>query len=141
MTSPLTTEKLDELERLEAEATPGPWMDDHEPEFCGADGYTQTYLVIGGKTWFSPTPDTADESIQFTRDAKLIVALVNAAPAMLDEIDRLRAAIRLRIPKGHNDTCQAELSDGYPCNCGHAAIVEAIHPTTPLPLGREKETR
>jgi hypothetical protein len=72
---------LDELEGLLREATAKPWMVNDWNDVIGSDGNK------AGTTWMS---DRGDEN------ARLIVAAVNALPALLDEIEALRAASRGR---------------------------------------------
>ena len=82
---PDVTTDIAELERLLAEATPGPWSSQH--------GYDEPELSIwaGGHCLFA-------DSFRYARsaDAALIAAAVNALPALLAERERLRGAI-LRI--------------------------------------------
>ncbi len=70
-----------------------------------------------------------------TQNALLIVAAVNALPSLLDAVEerdrfaeaarRLREAADARLAAGHNDTCEAILSEGYPCTCGHEKLLRA----------------
>jgi len=88
MTDPLD---LDELERLEKAATPGPWS------FKGTgglhmDGARDGWMVEGphnGKRWPRIARDAAPYRERGENPA-LIAALRNAAPALIAEIRRLR---------------------------------------------------
>lgn len=86
---------LDELERLEREATPGPWKhwdadgvawDD--PKACGYDsrenGRGAPYYCTGPRT---------ESDTQAGRDAALIAAARNALPELLAEVRKLRLAV------------------------------------------------
>ena len=76
----LTPETVAELGRLLAEATPGPW--EHDPSSSSIGHPTE----FGDGEW----DDFVCESLQ-DYDADLIVAAVNALPALLAERERLRA--------------------------------------------------
>ena len=67
-----------ELRRLLDEATPGPW------EYLSI-GPDDSYRVVA-KAW--GVAAACDY-----KDARLIVAAVNAIPALLDELDRLQATL------------------------------------------------
>ena len=96
-----STIDLDKLERLEREATPGPW----EPEtWCGE--YDPGWCGVGPLCLPSGEEDPDDdgpESPCATRaatDAALIAALRNAAPAMIAELRAARECIaELDAPK------------------------------------------
>lgn len=81
----VTDEQIDELERLEREATPGYWSNTHDncPRsngiLCGS------YWVVGN-VGEGPCGD-----IMSTLDARLIAAARNALPALLAELRELRA--------------------------------------------------
>lgn len=81
----ITDEQIDELERLEREATPGYWSNTHDncPRsngiLCGS------YWVVGN-VGEGPCGD-----IMSTLDARLIAAARNALPALLAELRELRA--------------------------------------------------
>ncbi len=74
------------LRELLANATPGPWTLDNDPcAACredGRDAFSIRQVEGHEHAMFSDAPDAA-----------LIVAAVNALPALLDEIDALRAAL------------------------------------------------
>ena len=78
------TTNIDNLKRLLAEATPGPWE--------VKQGAVQSDAV--GCVAMMAT-DCGDEI--HPADLKLIVAAVNSLPAMLAELERLREALRLII--------------------------------------------
>lgn len=80
--------KLDELERLDKEATPAPWVHDHDFRDDGADQVTAENLTI----CFMATPIEYHEA-----DTEIIVALRNAAPEIFQRIRELEAEnVRLR---------------------------------------------
>lgn len=84
-----STFDLDKLERLEREATPGPWR--------WADGYKSTYgdaaYTLAGYQDMGIL--SCDGIFNSPRDCdeELIVALRNAAPAMIAELRALRARV------------------------------------------------
>lgn len=71
----MNAEKIKELRGLVAAATAGPWSTDdytiHDPT---------------GKSWTAGSKSL--------KDAALIVAAVNSLPALLDEVEALRAALK-----------------------------------------------
>jgi hypothetical protein len=73
------------LRELLAKATPGPWRHDA--------GDTAVFATAPSKTG-SRLLQTLVAGNAAPNDAALIVALHNAAPALLDEIDRLREVER-----------------------------------------------
>ena len=68
-----------ELRRLLAEATPGPWIDAGDIESIPLTIASDPYAAIG-----------RDPSPQWAKNAALIVAAVNALPALLDVADAAR---------------------------------------------------
>ena len=95
----LTPEKLAELRRLLDAATPGPWRD----EMMQGKGVTLTAIIAG-----RPNPDDLRVigSTLAHNDARVLIAAVNALPALLDaaaERDRLAAKVeRVRaLPAKH----------------------------------------
>ena len=76
-TARVTPEKLAELRRLLDAATPGPWRD----EMMQGDGVTLTAIVAG-----KPNPDDLRVvgSTLAHNDARVLIAAVNALPALLD---------------------------------------------------------
>ena len=94
MPEPLTDERLAELERLCAEATPGPWRVRHLCSGCGPDDDEGAGLGLE----IEGPPQPWHEG-QFARaaDAKFIAAARDALPAMIAEVRALReenAALR-----------------------------------------------
>ena len=73
----LTPEKLAELRRLLDAATPGPWRD----EMMQGKGVTLTAIIAG-----RPNPDDLRVigSTLAHNDARVLIAAVNALPALLD---------------------------------------------------------
>ena len=102
----LTPEMLAELRRLLDAATPGPWRD----EMMQGQGLTLTAIIAG-----KPNPDDLRviASTLAHDDARVLIAAVNALPALLDaaaERDALAAkldAVRaLHRPVGIYDECE-----------------------------------
>lgn len=102
----MTPEEIDELERLMTAATPGPWRDEREPPptrnrwFETHDGAPiesrGTHFALGVAVGVTAEP----------RDAAAIVALHNAAPALIEaarEVERLRAFVPRwrKVDDGH----------------------------------------
>ena len=91
-TARVTPEIQAELRRLLDAATPGPWRD----EMMQGKGVTLTAIIAG-----RPNPDDLRVigSTLAHNDARVLIAAVNALPALLDaaaERDDLRAALRYR---------------------------------------------
>jgi len=88
---PMTPE-LEELKRLLAEATPGPWEKSGVRTKCiiedaisiGADGLSYIYLPIG---------KTHNEQAGALADAALIVAAVNALPGLIARVEEMEAEL------------------------------------------------
>ena len=103
-TARVTPEIQAELRRLLDAATPGPWRD----EMMQGDGVTLTAIVAG-----KPNPDDLRVvgSTLAHNDARVLVAAVNALPALLDaaaERDRLAAAWDEGHQAGHEDARAAQ---------------------------------
>lgn len=82
---------LDELERLEREATPGPWAGGN-----AFDVFTDDDAARRGEpgTHIAHTDPSQDKEFDKGRaDRNLIVALRNAAPAMIAELRTLRVRV------------------------------------------------
>ena len=92
------TINIPELRRLLAEATPGPWND---------TGIKRDDGLLG---WVITGDDGNDvcQTIETykTTNASLIAAAVNALPALLDERERLREALRSCL-------CHIEIGEGH----------------------------
>lgn len=87
-----TPEKRAELRRLADAATPGPW----EAESYDTDGWRG---VIWGDTGAEGAPRLgADMPLA---DAKFCAAARTAVPALLDEVERLEAALRIAEYDAH----------------------------------------
>jgi hypothetical protein len=113
-----TPELLDELERLEREATPGPWERRGEP--------FDRHAVLDARQ-----TEIADGPCERRHDLNLIAALRNAAPALLStarlasarlaEVRRLREVLP-KLRRGHDSDCGVREDDGYVrCTCGAIA--------------------
>ena len=113
----LTPEKLAELRRLLDAATPGPWRD----EMMQGKGVTLTAIIAG-----RPNPDDLRVigSTLAHNDARVLIAAVNALPALLDaaaERDRLAGAVeRVRAlatewatqPNDYDEDTEQQIEDG-----------------------------
>jgi hypothetical protein len=112
----MTDEQLAELEKLEREATPGPW------EVCEYVNDVSTFGKDSGRDkpatvrtirttwehpqlkdkwpivheWFSPYLERKEYADIDKKDAELIVSARNALPALIAEIRTLRAEVKLR---------------------------------------------
>ena len=86
MTAPITEEQLAELERLEREATPGPWLVEDKRGWWRVRGPGGVAFDDG-----SACNEYNAECDADTRD--LIVAARNALPQLLAEVRRLRAVV------------------------------------------------
>ena len=98
-TARVTPETLAELRRLLDAATPGPWRD----EMMQGKGVTLTAIIAG-----RPNPDDLRVigSTLAHNDARVLIAAVNALPALLDaaaERDELAAAWDEGHQAGHED--------------------------------------
>lgn len=75
----MTDAEITNLRDLMRAATPGPWvLEDKE----------RSNLVSNGEVWVEAV---VARNYQEINDAALIVAVVNALPGLLDEVERLRA--------------------------------------------------
>ena len=115
--SDLTPETLAELRRLLDAATPGPWRD----EMMQGQGVTLTAIIAG-----KPNPDDLRVigSTLAHNDARVLIAAVNALPALLDaaaERDRLAGAVeRVRAlatewatqPNDYDEDTEQQIEDG-----------------------------
>ena len=113
----LTPETLAELRRLLDAATPGPWRD----EMMQGKGVTLTAIIAG-----RPNPDDLRVigSTLAHNDARVLIAAVNALPALLDaaaERDRLAGAVeRVRAlatewatqPNDYDEDTEQQIEDG-----------------------------
>lgn len=84
--------ELDELERLCAEATPGPWVIDsgqYCPEACHYGG-PQEYVYVMGERDHYVADCWCEGAPQDKPNARLIAAARNALPALIAEVRRLR---------------------------------------------------
>ena len=123
-TARVTPEIQAELRRLLDAATPGPWRD----EMMQGKGVTLTAIIAG-----RPNPDDLRVigSTLAHNDARVLIAAVNALPALLDaaaERDRLAGAVeRVRAlatewatqPNDYDEDTEQQIEDG-------GAILRAI---------------
>ena len=91
---------IEELERLEAAATKGPWQIDHEVED----------LIIGPDGWLL----SGSGGMGDAENAALIVATRNYLPSLLSELEAAREALG-RIANVDCTLGCAELPMHYPC--------------------------
>lgn len=87
---------IERLRGLLADGTAGPWR--AEPS-CDEDENVYWSEDLNAPVWLVATPltnDTATWLIDHIResDATLITETINALPALLDEVERLREALR-----------------------------------------------
>lgn len=76
---------------LATPATPGPWTVDREDAECGEINY---HVHSGtGLAFASYDPETAQEEQQMRADAEFIAACRHAAPALAEEVLRLRPLV------------------------------------------------
>lgn len=101
MTKPLTDAELDELEKLDKAATPGPWLE-YEGDICIQPPPYNTPLGDKGaflttrpypEPVLSGTPIGHDNSTLSCsdEDRALVIVSRNALPALIDEIRALQA--------------------------------------------------
>ena len=83
---------LDELERLEREATPGPWVAWRSEIFPGSDAkaYDEDSIVCC----------EGQEGVARHANAALIVAARNALPELIRELKELREEVLERLERG-----------------------------------------
>jgi len=80
---------LDQLERLLSEATPGPW--ELKEKTYGKRG---TYLIVADSKQNELATDEPWEHSMFDpKDTRLLVALRNAAPALIARVRELEEAL------------------------------------------------
>lgn len=114
---------LDKLERLEREATPGPWAGGN-----AFDVFTDDDAARRGEpgTHIAHTDPSQDKEFDKGRaDRDLIVALRNAAPAMVRELRTLRT--RVVELEEENERLRAKLEDID--RIGRDALRKGGHPT------------
>lgn len=78
----MTTEIITRLRELLAKAAPGPWYVDYTPK-NDDDG---TLVRSPDRRWWTA-------KVPFASEADLIVAAVNALPALLDRLEKLEAVL------------------------------------------------
>jgi len=107
---------LDELRRLLADATPGPWHDTYEhyvsDELAGPDGKSLLHARSNS--------DDPEPCFRHTPDAQLVIAMRNAMPALLAEAEagrKLREATRGLVIHGHYR---------HGSNCAECRAVESV---------------
>ena len=123
---------IDQLNKLEAAATPGPWRADvTQAGPCGQvmrSEYVVREVIEGEMIGYEALAARGPGGTmrKWRSDANLIAAARNALPALL----AVAEAAAERAEAGHNDTCSKELQpyggDNYACDCGHDALVIAV---------------
>ena len=89
----ITDEQLKKWRALADAATPGPWLID-EAESCIGDVFS--LIEIGGIPFNDTISTVGSEGERYVfnlPDAKLIAAAREAVPALIDEVERLRARL------------------------------------------------
>ena len=126
----MTPETLAELRRLLDAATPGPWRD----EMMQGDGVTLTAIVAG-----KPNPDDLRVigSTLAHNDARVLIAAVNALPALLDAAaERDRLAGLLNEPR--RSGCAVEIAGVRIAPCDERGQTADMRALAAL---NQKETR
>ena len=126
----LTPEMQAELRRLLDAATPGPWRD----EMMQGDGVTLTAIVAG-----KPNPDDLRVvgSTLAHNDARVLIAAVNALPALLDAAaERDRLAGLLNEPR--RSGCAVEIAGVRIAPCDERGQTADMRALAAL---NQKETR
>ena len=129
-TARVTPETLAELRRLLDAATPGPWRD----EMMQGDGVTLTAIVAG-----KPNPDDLRVigSTLAHNDARVLIAAVNALPALLDAAaERDRLAGLLNEPR--RSGCAVEIAGVRIAPCDERGQTADMRALAAL---NQKETR
>jgi hypothetical protein len=147
---------LKELRELMSKVTPGPWKSSRARKASNFGGYqslvfglevARVAAVNGGN---SDTPEVAETN------AALIVALRNAAPALIDELTAARADLaRLREDLDNKDAALRQIARGAPkkqpkqqhewasgYDCAHFALAEIARAALALPrdaAGKRKD--
>jgi hypothetical protein len=86
MTTPLTADQREELRRLEAAATPGPWSHDNRAK--GTEGDPCLFTESGPSYSPGKSPIFTAPAFWTAADGDLCAAARNALPALLDAADR-----------------------------------------------------
>jgi hypothetical protein len=122
----MTPEQLDELDRLENAATPGPWEESagigdhfHIRAICHENGLEGRWLLVGttcprerkDSIGMSFWPVTIDAEVD-QANADLIAASRNALPALIAEVRRLRGILGniVNVPEHVAELAQAFVS-------------------------------
>jgi hypothetical protein len=79
---------IKKLRELLAKATPGPWVVDED----NREGYKWNNHIVNNEGRIAFMAHKPGDNEQWEAAAHLIVAAVNALPALLDEVERLREA-------------------------------------------------
>jgi hypothetical protein len=93
MTAPLTAEQREELRRLEAAATPGPWSHDNRAK--GTEGDPCLFTESGPSYSPGKSPIFTAPAFWTAADGDLCAAARNALPALLEAADRAEELERL----------------------------------------------
>lgn len=91
----VTEEQLAELERLEREATPGPWS---TCKMMPSDGHDEAVAVLDADGFRANDVCDCygDSRVEREANARVIVAARNALPALVAEVRRLREENAMR---------------------------------------------
>jgi hypothetical protein len=106
----ISTETITELRRLLSEATPGPWTAEGY-DYCPEDDDVQPWGINEAFV----VDNCGDYPSLSKENAQLIVAAINALPALLNERDSLQRELALlrEVVRSiaHRDRLQREVSD------------------------------
>ena len=91
-----------------SEYTPGPWMLGNQP------GKPESTWILDSELLTVAMVNDARR-----KEWKANARLIAAAPDLM-------VAAKLRLEKGHNDTCAYMLSSVYDCSCGQTELITAI---------------
>lgn len=103
------------LRELEKAATPGPWTADGDAQWCDEDGYYGDEWIDmprQARTYIQHSRMSGEARVHARDNAALIVEARNALPALLDEIEALRALADRAMPyvEAHNFESRSDVS-------------------------------
>lgn len=115
----LTPERIAELRRLHAEATPGPWKCSRPDmlSYNAATGEQNSFVYRGDVRRITVEADNPVE------DAAWIAAACNTLPAAMDEIERLQAQVekmRAALQTLHDDNVEYSRLNNLGAENNHA---------------------
>jgi hypothetical protein len=129
---------INELRRLLAEATPGPWEYSPSDSYCDCGKGCETpatcddwYTACTASVPQAHTVDCGDYFGLSDNNAALIVAAVNALPALLDRIEKLEGALTKLLDRVDRNGGLGEYKGGPPFVVSEARA--ALNPTGSKP--------